>query len=275
MTDFLTRLAARTLGVGQTVTPLQAPKLAAPADASDLWPDLDDATEANPIDPSHIAPTKASSAQLPSLPSAPDAGRTASPGRSGRAYDRAPSQVDLPRSPQAAVPVPAQSTIDASPREADPTATRSEEPAPAHRRRGASPAAPVVRHDEPDQPAPLVAASSLPPGPAGFADLNDAAPGTAPREFVLDEGSSARRDAAATFTPMVRTAGLLRLGPSFPPTPPTAVAPAPGPTVRITIGRVEVRAVPPPPAPEPAAPRRPEEAPRLSLSDYLKRGGSR
>jgi hypothetical protein len=39
------------------------------------------------------------------------------------------------------------------------------------------------------------------------------------------------------------------------------------PTIRVTIGRVEVRAVMPP-APEPAPP--PRHAPRLSLDDYLK-----
>jgi hypothetical protein len=45
-------------------------------------------------------------------------------------------------------------------------------------------------------------------------------------------------------------------------------SPAPPPTVQVTIGRIEVRAIlPPAPAPQPSA--RPA-TPRLSLTDYLK-----
>lgn len=49
---------------------------------------------------------------------------------------------------------------------------------------------------------------------------------------------------------------------------PAPASPAPSPTVQVTIGRIEVRAIlPPAPAPQPSA--RPA-TPRLSLADYLK-----
>jgi hypothetical protein len=55
----------------------------------------------------------------------------------------------------------------------------------------------------------------------------------------------------------------------------TTAKPDAAPTVRITIGRVEVRAVASSERPEPKRERREVETPRLSLSEYLKRGGGR
>ena len=69
------------------------------------------------------------------------------------------------------------------------------------------------------------------------------------------------------------------LKPAAPPPPPSApgLPRAPQPTViRVTIGRIEVRAVTLPPV-APPAPRPAPRAPSLSLDDYLKerRGGKR
>ncbi len=53
-----------------------------------------------------------------------------------------------------------------------------------------------------------------------------------------------------------------------------APAPPPAPTVRVSIGRIEVRAIQPAPPPgAPPAPRR--SGPRLSLEDYLRGRGAR
>ncbi|HEX8336383.1 MAG TPA: hypothetical protein VF621_06610 [Pyrinomonadaceae bacterium] len=46
----------------------------------------------------------------------------------------------------------------------------------------------------------------------------------------------------------------------------------PQPTIEVTIGRIEVRAVTPPAAPPPA-PRERHEPPKMSLDDYLRAQG--
>jgi hypothetical protein len=56
-----------------------------------------------------------------------------------------------------------------------------------------------------------------------------------------------------------------------PPRPQLPPKDAPAPTVRVTIGRVDVRAVTPEQPPEPG--RKPRQAPRMSLDDYLSRPG--
>ena len=57
-----------------------------------------------------------------------------------------------------------------------------------------------------------------------------------------------------------------------PPPVPAQAAPTEPPVVRVTIGRVEVRAVLPPAPPERATPRR---APRMTLDEYLRQGDGR
>jgi hypothetical protein len=56
-----------------------------------------------------------------------------------------------------------------------------------------------------------------------------------------------------------------------PPRPQVSARDAPAPTVRVTIGRVDVRAVTPEQPPEPG--RKPRQASRMSLDDYLSRRG--
>lgn len=69
-----------------------------------------------------------------------------------------------------------------------------------------------------------------------------------------------------------RAAGELR-GPALRDNPlPFIKPPAPEPTVHVTIGRIEVRAIQPEPArPGPSR----QRSPRLSLADYLRQEGER
>jgi hypothetical protein len=62
---------------------------------------------------------------------------------------------------------------------------------------------------------------------------------------------------------------------SEPSRPPAAVAPPSAPAVRVTIGRIDIRAVPPAPPAAPARRPAPEPARGVTLDDYLARRGSR
>ena len=110
----------------------------------------------------------------------------------------------------------------------------------------------------------------------GVAVAQPAGPG-----LVQPASATSRTMPPARPSPAVTPATLDRAGVTAAPgpaTPPISgvrseAAPAARPTVQVTIGRIEVRAVPPPPA-SPA--RREPAGPRVSLDDYLReRNGGR
>ena len=106
-------------------------------------------------------------------------------------------------------------------------------------------------------------------GPAKPVPVEPAMPGreTLPPETPPPTAQALPTREGATMVARPRT----RLAQPAGPVPAEGEQPASGPesppTIRVTIGRVEVRAVMPP-APEPAPPTR--HAPQLSLDDYLK-----
>ena len=88
--------------------------------------------------------------------------------------------------------------------------------------------------------------------------------------------ASRERATSVEPRPLAERPALPRLEPR--PALPVAPPPAAEPLIRVTIGRIEVRAVLPRPAlSPPSAPARPPSAPALGLDDYLKQrnGGSR
>lgn len=105
-------------------------------------------------------------------------------------------------------------------------------------------------------PAPREQSSAAPPDAATLTPpLSPAAPPTpTPRKRPIAD-DTARADAPASL-----------VQPAHPPLRRPAPAVEPGPTIQVTIGRIEVRATP---APAPANPER-RPAPVMSLADYLR-----
>jgi hypothetical protein len=136
--------------------------------------------------------------------------------------------------------------------------------------------APPVRALPAEMPAARTRARAAPP--PGDGRMN--APAVAEQGTALLRARSPAEPADPADTPIVATPSLqptrvtprpnLPVKPSFP----TQVKrDTPGPTVRVTIGRIEVRAVK---AEEPPEPReKPKQAPRISLDDYLGRARER
>ncbi|HEY4588516.1 MAG TPA: hypothetical protein VII86_04790, partial [Thermoanaerobaculia bacterium] len=92
---------------------------------------------------------------------------------------------------------------------------------------------------------------------------------------TISPGPRAENRPEPAHRPLVPRAALRQEPPLPGVTPPSpraeagpAAAPASEPTIRVTIGRIEVRAAAPAPPPAPAP--RPA-APRLTLEDYLRR----
>jgi hypothetical protein len=172
--------------------------------------------------------------------------------------------------PVASLPEPLDDTSDAPPvADAAPRARRASRPRDARAE---------VRLDASfDEPAPIGIESRSMPIPAQTS-VEDSDAAAAPRRDphqgrARDTAEAARVDVAperALLVPQPRTETRVVTG-----IEPRRIVQAPSPaaeaddrpTVRVTIGRVEVRAVmPPPPAPAKSAP----ATPRLSLGDYLK-----
>jgi hypothetical protein len=292
MTDFLTRLAERAMGLGRVVRPV-VPSRYAP-DVNGLQPGapvLEDDTmpEAVPPVATAASPEVVGRYSIDALGRsvAADSARPAvAPGEIGAALTaRLPA--DSPSGP------PPRSATGPAPRPSPLVGFEEGDDAPARSTpRPARPAAVTAERWEQRRvnQAPVVPA---PPAPRDRPS-DDVAPPTssAPREA----GSSAEMVAPLTGRSRFTTppAGPFLVvphprvdasvgGPSRelgPPTEPAVARPhptfevspapaGPAPTVRVTIGRIEVRAVPPPAPPEPRpAPRSAE--PALSLDDYLK-----
>jgi hypothetical protein len=228
MTDYLEHLAARALGLADVVRP-RLIGLFEPLDPSDT------VVAAEPFEVQEI--------ERPS----------------GRAMPPDPRSERQPSEPERAAP-PAETA--APPRESDsPAVTAADVETPPARQAAAVPA-----------PSP---ASSTPGRPPSW-------PGPRPPAISQDPptvAASPRRTAGGP----PRSAPQSRLELPSPPRPPSALAPPNGPeprrgerdasspaptapTIRVTIGRVDVRALAQP-APRPAAPRR---ASAIALNEYLK-----
>ena len=101
------------------------------------------------------------------------------------------------------------------------------------------------------------------------------APG-APRPAMAPvEPSRLAERGLAAFPTVVVAQPHVTLRPASEAATPVPATPPPAPTIRVTIGRIEVRAIPPPATPAPRA-RPPQPNPAPSLEDYLKqRNGGR
>ena len=217
MSDYLTNLAARALGVAEVARP--RPSLFEPRRGV-AEPPIPAEPARGEVEPEVRAPDVAAEAPPRRQPAEPAAVRERE-GTSAPDGDRGPPRV---AAPQRAPGRGRRRPETAPPRPAEPGA------APSAARERRAPAAPF----EPAAPR-----LGVPTQPARPAELQRpvAAPVLAAR----------------------------------PPRPQVAAGDAPAPTVRVTIGRVDVRAVTPEQPPEQK--RKPKRAPRMSLDEYLSRPG--
>lgn len=259
MTDFLTRLAERSLGVGEVVQPRPAslfdPRGA--VDAPTLVGDLEVVERRIAVRPSQTPAQRAAAPQPAEGPRA--------------AAER------LPAPPPGAVdaPGPVESSGGSEPHSAQTAAAASAPPPPS-----VAPAlAAEAAGDDARPPAPVpttvvVQATRVelrepdgtpPERPRRRAHTAQVPPPSVPAR-PPDGGE---RELAASSSP----AALEPDWRNAPPAPAQARAPAAEtPVVHVTIGRVDVRAVLPAPPPERAAPR---HRPRLTLDEYLRKDGRR
>jgi len=264
MSDFLTRLAERTLGVGSFVAPSLPSAFATPAASPLIEEGSDD-----------VAPA------APAAAPGPTATGDTAPQRAG---ERTPASDPRPPSGR---PRPVESgAVDVGP-EAQPSAHAASVRGPA-RRPETAPRLVSQTHTAEEGAAGRVEAPVSSTSPT-IADQ------TAARDRDVSDSMAGRPDGIARAIPERRVPqsgrdrsprGTLQpLVPRSRLAPEDEVAaldlahavvpPEPAPTVRITIGRVEVRGVPPPQPGTAQRRQREAEPPRLSLSEYLKRGGAR
>jgi len=217
MSDYLTSLAARALGVADVARPRRS--MFEPPQGA---PELVAASE--PVRTSSLGDAPAERSE--------DAGASTAP-------------------PSAAVPEPAPQP-----------SLRVEQPSALE-----TPAKPLRRE-------PLLASArrrTLPATavPVAAAEVTAEPATSAPNEVEVREPDRAE---AAPSVPRRRTDPPFASRPLLAARPPRGTEAVSPPTVRVTIGRVDVRAVVPEQPPEPKRKRRP--APRMSLNEYLSRPGS-
>jgi hypothetical protein len=280
MSDFLTRLAARTLGLGAAVAP-------------DVPPDFDGVTFAPPAEADEIAgwtaaaSTSVSHTEIRRLASADGGPAGLASTMAALSHADGRDAVSAPRTAPPFVPlVPTARTLSAA---------GPGEPAPIEQHRGADPSPPAA----PSHPAIAATPAFVPPPQQRAAT---------PHASRL-AGAEVQESPQPAFVPLVRRAASAQFfrttdehpaddtaeapGPALPrrprsrarqdflpfaePARDVAAAPAesrsePGEptTVKVTIGRIEVRANPPRPAPRPAPRRR-----GISLDDYLRQRSGR
>jgi hypothetical protein len=246
MSDYLTRLVERSLGVAPQIEPLIAP-LHAPAGQS-LSMETEPAARIAPVAEAKIevadgdiAPADAPNATT-STPAAIPSLETQTPRRERRSSE-----------------LPARSDSERHGKSGESNPSAREPSQPVSRSLPLSNVSPENRTTTDPQPVIAVPAgagvtASNSPEPARKAAK--ALPG--PQRVVVQPQVTAPRRSPPAFPPLSRQQG--RNEP---------------PAIHVTIGRVEVRAVMPPPTPpRPAAP--PPAAPKLSLEEYLKqRNGAR
>jgi hypothetical protein len=250
MTDFLTRLAERSLGVGDVVRPRPASLFeprgatvgAAPLEVEEERvvpaPRPGRGQAARPVDAS---PTPVRG-EAPPSGEPPAAGRRDG-GPAGEVRVLEGVTVEPPR----AAPAPASHTADAIPRQPEP-----------------------AKADEPAVDTTLVIEGlPAPAAPAGHAPARTGARPTAQRRRAAPAPPASQTPPAGPPEP-----GDAHAWPTMPASPmPVRVAePAEPPVVHVTIGRVDVRAVLPATAPEQPKPRR---RPRVTLEEYLRESGRR
>jgi hypothetical protein len=255
MTDFLSDLLRRSRGQAGGLAP-RLPSLFEP---------VAEAAQAAADEP---LPPPAAGWPPPVDPPAPAPGWRDDPGRPtsdgamapppGAVAARGPAD-DAPERPPAARPELVDQRLDelewqlAVPAETPPPERRPGSPEPARPRARAGRPAPAATTARTDAAA---AAPGILGAPRGEVPARDR-PDRPPPPVGSHPPRPGRLTAPAPPDPPA-------VGPRRPQPPPAAGDPAPPPTVRVTIGRVEIRAVPgPPPA------RRPPAARATSLDDYL------
>jgi hypothetical protein len=237
MSDFLTRLAERSVGRPPAVTPV-LPSLYEPAPDEGFVDAIEEVETLGPVSRRDGDPS------LKSVPSWSEPAPALSAPEFAAARLNAPERRDEgPQPAEAPVPQSMESPAAAGP---VPTPARPEAPT----------MAPLSRAAERPVPVAAAAPDSL---------SREGAP--APDPIRPSRANAPERAEPAAPTPH----GPLAVTPRRPDPTPSVEIPTPSspPVVRVTIGRVEVRAVlpvaPAPPAPEPAS-----ADTRLSLDEYLK-----
>lgn len=291
MTDFFTRLAEHTLGRAPVAEPLVAPSFA-PAASWTVTEGLATPTEAqqtppSPPIPSQRAepPTAETAVPLPTLvPESP--AEAHAPARVGPA---AKPMVEKERPAASSVSKPAPAGRPAP--KAAPEKARTEEPrvvqahptpestpvaiqppVPETTRRALARSAPALPVDVPQlvalesAPAQQHPAKPLPPTPKA-----ETVQETPPIQHAIKVETRVASPAQTPPPPQPSVTRQARQSTAMPPSQSLTAEPAPQPpAIRVTIGRVEVRAVQPPepflPRPRPAM-----RMPAVSLDDYLRR----
>ena len=232
MSDFLTRLAQRSMGAAPLIAP-RLPSLFAPTEESPIGSAADATAVTDAVQSKTFAP--------PSLQSTPtgriDSATTASAADELHASDYQPQRATATEAITAARTTTATASIEST---LIPLVKATQA--------NFQTTAPLTA-DTPQVASPLESATA-----ARTPDKTAAAP-----EHLLPLLPQRRSESAAPFAVSADTALAADSGASV------------APTVHITIGRVEVRAniaAAPPAAPRP----RPTSQPALSLNDYLKRG---
>jgi hypothetical protein len=163
--------------------------------------------------------------------------------------------------------------LPASPRRLTETSAVERPPAGYETTRGPSrPLRTVVEGENADSGRGIVLAPVLSPGNGVSPDVGRA---TAPEpEASPDHSTPDAPLSVAPRTIRLRLAGYPERGPQEEGLLVTAPEP-PAPTIRVSIGRIEVRAITPPPAPPVQRARSARPGPELSLDDYLKQRNGR
>jgi hypothetical protein len=261
MSDFLTRLAARTLGVGSFVQPSLPAVFAGPAGMLGAEP-LDESISSAPPEVSNADHER----RLPSSSRPTDAQRGS--------VSRQPRVAGQVETTAPAIGVEQASAAGGS----DSTADAASDPRHATAAPAAIARAPLVITNDAPRTARAQAPRAATPGTLPASGGEPLVPSVSDRPARPVGGLLSADVRPSSTTPRPRVSASLRLdaldsaaslGSR------TTATPAAAPTVRITIGRVEVRAVTPPDAERPRR-RDASETPRMSLSEYLqRRGGAR
>ncbi len=288
MSDYLGNLAARSLGLAAVLRPrhlsrFEPPPEARPSDAFfavreeeviSPWPQPAEPTE-GPVSPlapparEHSQEARRPATDRPDLVAVPPSPRP-SPAPPGGLPERPPAAEEQPPS-RAAPQAPAPSGLFAD--QPPPTPVPHPAPAPSLAAGRESATAPPIDREQPRRLPHGPAASSVEDKPLALPKQ----PATLPLPLSEPSSPPERTPAPAVLVAAPTTVTpALRFQPSAPVAAPPAVSPEPAPVIRVTIGRIEVRAVPPP---APSAPKV-TPPPRLSLEEYLRgqarsQGGTR
>ncbi len=306
MSGYLQRLVQRTLGSEAVVQPLIAPRFSSPPLMLGEFEEAQGLEGTPPREPDTLPRSRASN-EGESSPQLPPASRSvvdlspveAVPAPSGE--DRMPSAAsDDLRGRESGEPAPHITLPAADPVEALTHLTTAAEEVPEGVSRVQPRHATQPKRDEGDAPTGVSASAEMTATSSERQRSEQPIPQPVRREtadFPLEDTRSqtAARDAREPHAgetdrprrgpdpslPEAAEAGGDELPTRSPTLPSIAEVsfqdkPQPQPVIRVTIGRIEVRATPPPPVPAPQ-PRAPRPAPALSLQEYLEQrnGGER